>query len=111
MARDDQEDFSVEDKMVMNKWQRDQMKREALAEASEEKMKEFLAGVKGDPNAVRRIAKDLGERVKGGRTFKRALEEAGLGNLRGASGHGYNLAENDELITGMEPLPWNSDKD
>lgn len=96
-----EENFDAKNQALMNRWERKLERERARAAASERNFKKTFADMLKDPNNKKTIARQAKEVIEGGESnnplFRQAVE---------------GITVNDgEVITGLEPRPWDDDYD
>lgn len=97
----EERDYSAQNQAVINRWEREMNRARAKAEASEENFQKTFADVLRSQNNKRALAREAKAAVDSG---ERGNVDPTLTRVR--EGGGAMYGDDDEVITGEEPRPW-----
>ena len=86
---------------VINRWAREEERKKARAEASEENFKKTFADTLRQENVKKALAREAKDAVDNPQRRDAIFDQASEGTSRGYNDH--------EVITGEEPRPWEND--
>jgi lysozyme family protein len=94
-------DYTAQNEMVMRKWEREEERKRAKAEASVNTMTETLAASLKDINQKKALAREAKRAIDNPDNRHKQLMSQATGGLSRA-------LEDEDKITGFEDTPWNN---
>lgn len=91
--------MSTDGQATIDRWRKRMEQDQELGEAAQKNMKKYIKAAMEDKDTHNNITKELLATTKTNRSKFRGNES------------GFNIMEEDEIVTGFEPVPWSDDVD